>query len=285
MQLLQTIFVTGATGNQGGAVARNLITKGFTVKALTRKASSDKAKKLTSLNIDVVEGDLDDPGTFRHYLDDVDGLFSVHDYSQGTQKEIKQGIALADAAKAAGIGHIVYSSVIGADEKTGIPHWESKNVIEQHVKSTGLSHTILRPASLYENYLIPQVRSRLMKGKLASPVNRGAIQQFISSEDVGKIASSVFMNPDVYNGKTITIAAEQMTLDEAAAIFTKTLGRPIQYQKVPGLIARLIMGRDLYKMFDYINKNDAVFLKDLAGFRKEHPHMMGLEQWIRLCFK
>jgi uncharacterized protein YbjT (DUF2867 family) len=285
MQNAATIFVTGATGNQGGAVARSLMNNGFKVKALTRNSSSAPARNLKSLNVEIIQGDLNNTDTYRDYIKNVDGIFSVLTHENGINKEIKQGIDLANLAKEYGIKHFVYSSVTGADQDTGIPHWESKFKIENHIRQINLPYTIVRPASLFENFLIPQVRSRILKGKLASPVNKNVVQQFISSKDIGEISADIFMKPDKYSGRTVTIAAEEMDMAKVAGIFSEALGKEIKYQKLPGLITRLVMGKDLYKMFKWVNENDAVFLKDLDAFKKEYPHLTGLKEWIQRNFK
>ena len=105
----KTIFVTGATGNQGGAVVRNLLQQGYTVKALTRNKDSTKAAVLNDQGIDIIEGNLDDPSTYSHHLKGVDGVFSVIDFKQGTVRETRQGIDLADSARVNGINLFLYS--------------------------------------------------------------------------------------------------------------------------------------------------------------------------------
>jgi uncharacterized protein YbjT (DUF2867 family) len=285
MQNTNTIFLTGATGNQGGAVARNLIEKGFRVRFLTRNPGSARAQNLIGLGAEAVQGDLNESGSYKKKMEGVDGVFSVLPPEFGIDKEKKQGIDLANLAKEYGVRHLVYSSVVGADLHTGIPHWESKFQIENHIKQIGQPFTILRPSSLYENYLIPQVRSRLLKGKLVSPVLKNKVQQFISAHDIGKIVTLIFSNKDKYFGKTITIASEQMDLEQAAKIFSETLGKKIEYQHLPMFITRLAMGKSLYKMFKWVNENDAVFIKDLKGFKNEYPNLIGLKEWIKLYFK
>jgi uncharacterized protein YbjT (DUF2867 family) len=275
----KTIFVTGATGNQGGAVARNLIRNGFHVKALTRNPSSKRGIELKNLNVEIVKGDLNDPETFRVHLQNVDGIFSVQTFFDGIAKEIKQGCQLIDLAKEFAIPHFVYTSVSGADLKTGIPHWESKNEIEQHLKMSGIPFTIVRPSSLFENFLIPEVHSRIMKGKLVSPVGGKVIQQFTCAADVGDLVLKIFNEPATYKGETITLASQEMNLETAAEMFTKELDRRIVYSKLPMLITRLVMGRDLYKMFKWVNENGGVFPKD----PKQHNPLLktGLSTWIQ----
>jgi uncharacterized protein YbjT (DUF2867 family) len=280
----KTFFVTGATGNQGGAVAKNLLANGFNVKALTRDPDSLKAKDLKELNAEVIKGDLDNPDSFGMHLQNVDGIFSVQTFENGIKKEISQGVALADLARQYGTSHFIYSSVVGSDQHTGIPHWESKFIIENHIKNIGLPYTILRPSSLYENFLIPQVKSRILKGKLVTPATGDAVQQFISAEDIGKISTKIFLNKDLYINKTLVLAAEEMNMEQVASVFSEALERKIDYNKLPAFITRVVMGNDLYKMFTWINKNDAVFLKDINAFKKEFSHLLDLKTWIRRQF-
>jgi len=284
MNNLNTIFVTGATGNQGGAVARWLINNGYRIKVLTRNPYSPRAQHLRKLKAEIIQGDLNDPKKFRGHLRGVDGLFSVQTFFDGVQKEIKQGCQLVDLAKEYNISHFLYSSVSGADLQTGIPHWESKFKVESYLKSSGLNFTIIRPCSLFENFLIPQVHQRLLKGKLVSPVNGDVVQQFIAAGDIGRLSLRIFADVKKYNGTTITLASEQMNLEHAASIFSDELGKRIEYQKLPMIITRLVMGKKLYNMFKWINENNAVFIKDLNGLKKEYPDMMTLRDWIKINF-
>ncbi|MGZ8558716.1 MAG: NmrA/HSCARG family protein [Chitinophagaceae bacterium] len=281
----KTIFVTGATGKQGGAVVRNLLRHGFNVKALTRNKDSSAAQLLKQKDVDLIQGNLDNTATYSHHLKDADAVFCVLDFTKGAEKEIRQGIDFVNMAKEYGVKHFLYSSVVGADGHTGIPHWESKFQIENHIKQTGLSYTIIRPSSFYENFLIPQVKSRLVKGKLVVPTHKNKVQQYISTEDIGKISAAIFINPEKYLGKTLNFAAEQLDGLQVAATFSKVWGKPIGYQQLPWIITRLAMGKDLYKMFSWINKNDAVFVKDLDAFKKEFPGLLSLEEWIKIYFK
>ncbi len=282
--MIKTIFVTGATGNQGGAVLRYLVSSGFRVKALLRNPSSEAGKKLVQPNVDIISGDLNDPQTYQHHLDQVDAVFCNLSFKHGVEKELNQGINLVNSAKEKKVKHFLYSSVIGCDANTGIPHWESKFKIENHLKASGMDFTIIRPTSLYENLLIPEVSKRIKKGKLVLPTNGDKEQQFISADDIGKISTAIFSDPGKYAGKTITVAAEQMNGTQLAAVLSKALGKTITYQKLPMIITRLVMGKDLAKMFRWINENDALFVKDVPAIRNEFPGMLSLEDWVKTRF-
>ncbi len=279
------IFVTGATGNQGGAVAWHLLQRGFHVKALTRTAGSAKARKLQEQNVELVEGDLNEPASYRDQLKGAYGVFSVQTFAHGVDREVRQGIQLANQAAEIGVTHFVYSSVAGADRRTGVPHWDSKLQIEDRVRQLAMPHSIIRPTALFENFLIPQVKSRIAANKLSSPLHANTVQQLLAADDVGRLVAEMFAQPDKYLGKTITPAAEELTTQQIAALFSETLKRLIVHQKLPMLVVRLFMGKALYKMFDYINSNDCRFVDDVEGFKRDYPGMTSLRSWIAQHFQ
>ena len=279
------IFVTGATGKQGGAVAGKLADLGFTVKALCRQPDSVNAQNLRKQNMEIVQGDLNDISSFEGHLKKAYGVFSVQTFEHGIEKEIKQGTALATLAKKFDVRHFLYSSVALADANTGIPHFESKFQIENHIKNIGLPYTILRPASFYENFLLPQVRSRILKGKLVSPLNRNTVQPYIAVEDIGKIGAEIFHSPEKYIGRTITVATAQMEMQAVASVFSEVLGKEMKYEKLPSIIAWLAMSKDLRKMFKWVNENHFHLDEAVDSTRKEFADLLTLRGWIGINFK
>lgn len=280
MDSRKVIFVTGATGNQGSGTAIDLAEKGFSVIALVRKIDSPNTKKLVHPGIRLVEGDLDNPLSYSQHLKNIDGAFALFTYLKGTKKEIEQAHSFIDAAKEMKVPFLLYSSVIGADSNSGIPHWESKNNIEQYIKSSGIPFTIIRPASLYQNFLIPDVRKRIVKGNLVMPVRKDKVQQFIGAEDIGKISTQIFLNPEKFIGRTLTVAADEMDMQSAAATFSDVLGKQIKYSKLPGLLTRIFMGKDLHTMFNYVNDNDVCYVKDMKTVKSEFPFLTPMREWI-----
>ncbi|MGO2994407.1 MAG: NmrA family NAD(P)-binding protein, partial [Brachybacterium alimentarium] len=138
MTHLGTIAVYGATGQQGGAVLDALLAKGASVRALVRNPSSDRAQALAQRGVELVQADADEPASLVPALDGVKALFFMTTppggvQTEDTEGETRQGIALADAAKQAGVPHVVYSSVGGAERETGVPHFESKRRVEEHL--------------------------------------------------------------------------------------------------------------------------------------------------------
>ena len=281
----KTILVTGGTGNQGGAVARCLSQKGFTVKVLTRNPESPKALALKNMNIELIKGDLNDPQTYLGVLQDVYGVFSVQTFMNGVDKEIKQGTSLAESAMEAGVKHFVYSSASGAEMNSGVPQFESKMLIEKQIQKLGLPYTIIRPASFYENFLIPQVRNAILKGNLLQSISKETVLQYISVDDIGKAVSVIFENPAGYMGKELTIAAEQMSVEEVTRVFSETLGRSITYKSVPDIITRIFMGKNLYRMFKWVDAHSAPSVKIVESTKKQFPDIVSLKDWIIKNFK
>ncbi len=284
MEGSKTILVTGGTGNQGGAVLRALLQQGAKVHALCRSTQSEAAKAIAELGATLLQGDLDDPESYQAHLQNIDGIFSVQAFNKNTRQEISQGCALIDAAKEAGVPHFVYASVAGADQNTGIPHFESKWEIEQHLKKSGVNHTILRPTSFYENLLNPQVKNNIHKGKLIMPLNKETTQQHISMHDIGLIGAAVLNDPQHFAYQTLTLASDQMSMQELNELFAEVLNQKMKYQKLPGLITRLAMGKDLHKMFKWMDHNEFTFA-DVEKLRNTFGEMTNMKTWIQQNFQ
>lgn len=146
MSPTKTVLVTGATGAQGGALAHLLLQRGHTVLALTRHGDAARATALEAQGAEVVVGDFDDPVSLRTAASGADAVFAMATpFETGTDDETRHGRNVIDAARTAGAGHLVSSSVASADQNTGVPHFESKFLIEKYLTESGLPHTILAP--------------------------------------------------------------------------------------------------------------------------------------------
>ena len=277
----KTVLVTGATGRQGGAAVRHLLPKGWRLRALTRNPDGAAARGLASQGIEVVAGDLEDAGSLGPALRGVYGVYSVQDFwAVGARREVLQGKNLADAARKAAVEHFVYSSVGGAERNSGIDHWESKWEIENHIRKLGLKATMLRPVAFMENYYVDQVEIALLKGKLMDPIPGDKPYQTIAADDIGAFAALAFERPKQFIGLELEIAGSELTNLEAAGVFSRVLGKPVKFQKLPMPMVRLVLGKEFYQMFRWFN--DAGFRANIPELRRNYPEvrLQTLEQWL-----
>ena len=275
------ILVTGATGNQGGAVARSLLSSRWTVRAFTRDPSKPAARVLAEKGAQVVKGDLNDRASIDQALKGVYGVFSVQTFrEQGTAGEMLQGKTLADAAKAAGIKHFVYSSVGSADHNTGIPHFESKWEIEQYIRTLGLPATIFRPVFYMYNFnsSMFNLRQSILGGTLSLAIRPDKTLQMLAAEDLGVFVNISFEKPDDFIGKAIELAGDEMTMQQTAEVFTRVMGRPVRFIEMPLEQVRSV-SQEIFLMFQWFN--DKGYQVNIPALRTMHPKLMTLETWLR----
>src|SRR5208337_758793 len=234
MSTKRSVLVTGATGQQGGAVARALLSRGHRVKALTRKPDSDSARKLMSEGADLVTGDLGDAATVLNAASGVDAMYLMgNSYESGTEEETRQGIIAAEAAKVAGVGHLIYSSVADANKKTGIPHFESKYIVEKHVAGLGIPYTISAPVAFMENIVAPWSIGLLRQGTYAFAMPPKRVLQLVALADIGAFVAALAERRERVFGKRFDLAGDELSGEEQAKILSQAIGRPINYQQIP----------------------------------------------------
>jgi uncharacterized protein YbjT (DUF2867 family) len=229
----EIVAVAGATGRQGGAVARNLLAAGYRVRALTRKPGGDAARALAARGAELAELDFDDAGSVERGLAGAWGAFAVQNPWEpgvGVEREERQGKAFAERARAQGVQCFVYSSVGSAHRRTGIPHFESKWRVEETVRGLGFpAHVILRPVFFMENVLAPSFG--VARGKLVLAVAPTTRIQMLAAEDLGRFAALAFDRHRELGGRAIDIAGDELTLPEAAAILTEVLGTKVEFER------------------------------------------------------
>lgn len=278
----KTVLITGATGRQGGAVIRYMLPIGWRLRALVFKADNATVEKLTEQGLDVVRGDLEDLASLERAVRGVYGVYSVQDFwSVGTKREVRQGKNIADAAKRAGVEHFVYSSAGGAERNSGIDHFESKWEIENYIRKLGLPATMIRPVAFMENYYIDQVEIGILKGKLSDPIRADKPYQTIAAGDIGAFAALAFERPKEFIGEAVEIAGSELTNPEAAQVFSRVLGKPVKFQKLPMPMVRLFLGKEFYQMFRWFNQSG--FKANIPELRRKYPeiHFQTLEEWLR----
>ncbi|WP_328619600.1 NmrA/HSCARG family protein [Streptomyces sp. NBC_00354] len=266
-----TVAVTGATGAQGGATARALLSSGHHVRALTRHPDSPAANALHGLGADVRHADFDDRASLDAALAGADSLFAVTTpFGTDTATETRQGKALVDAASTAGLGHVVLTSAAHADRDTGVPHYESKRLIEQHLLATGLPWTVIAPAAFMDNYASGWTLDGLCDGTFAWPMPADRPLTLIPADDIGAFAALALRRRDEFTGRRIDIASDERTPGQIAEILAAATGRPIAHQEVPLAYVRT-RSADLAAMFEYFTTSGLDV--DVAGLHRDYPEV------------
>ena len=249
---VKKFFVTGATGQQGGSVARNLIEQGQHIRILTRNAA--KAESLKTQGAEIVVGDLTDRSVLKEALTGVDGVFGMTTpFEGGMEAEVQQGKTLADVAKDVNVKHFVFTSVGGADKNSGIPHFETKWKVEQHIHQIGLSATILRPTFFMDNFGTI-LREGILQGTLTLPMRPDTKLQMIAVNDIGQFGAAALLRPNEFMDQAIELAGDELTMLEAVAHLSQALNRSVAFQQLPDDQAEAAMGFDMAAMFRWFNE-------------------------------
>ncbi|MCJ1258579.1 hypothetical protein MMC24_006412 [Lignoscripta atroalba] len=289
----QSFLITGATGKQGGAVIKALLAhpkfsaSNSKIYAVTRNPSSPSAAALAakSPSIKLISGDLNNPtAMFKSIAAPVWGVFSVQ---LPGSKEVQQGNGLIDAAVANNVKHFVYTSVdrhgdASKDNPTDVPHFITKHAIEKHLMekaaaSNGeMTYTILRPVFFVDNI------TNDMIGKVIATAWRNAVDnkklQVIATTDVGFFGAAAFLEPETYRNKAISLAGDELTFEEADAIFQKITGKPIP--TTFGILPWMVLAsmKEMGNMFKFFRT--VGFGADLGELRKINPGLKTFEQYV-----
>lgn len=272
------ILVTGATGNQGGAIARLLLADGYQVRAMTRDPQGDKAKALAALGAQVVKGELDDPQSLERALSGAWGAYAVQSNLAGVAREEEQGMRFAEIARRTGIGHFVYSSVGSADRSTDIPHFDNKWRVEGKIRSLAFpSYTILRPVFFMENFLSPWLKPAILEGKLRLALAPETRLQLIALEDIGKFGALAFQQHERMNGVEVDIAGDERTMPETADIIGKAMDKKVVFERTPIEEVRKASG-DLAAMFEWFDR--VGYDVDIGALQKNYGvKLLTLSEW------
>lgn len=277
------IVVFGGTGRQGGAVARELLRRGRSVRAVVRDPAAERARALGDAGAELVRGDMEDAASLDEALRGAYGVYSVQTFAgpDGVEGEVRQGRAVADAASRAAVPHFVYSSVGGAERDSGVPHFESKRRVERHIEELGLPATVLRPVFFMDNFEgmgpVP-----LAEGEeelvLTLALEPGVPLQMIAVEDIGVFAADAFEDPEGHLGRRVEIAGDELTGAQMADIFSEIAGRPVRFASQP--VAELRAGsEEMALMFEWFNRHG--YQADIPALKEAHPELITLEAWLR----
>jgi uncharacterized protein YbjT (DUF2867 family) len=279
----RTIAVLGATGQQGGSVTAALLATGWTVRAVVRDPSGERARLLASAGAEIALGDFADPHSLRAAFAGVHGIFSVQPSSgqPGTglshDDEVRYGTIVADAAQHSDVAHLVYSSMIAAGPTpTGVSHFDVKSRIEEHVRSLDTVSTIVRPATFMELLLTPG--TGLDRGELTFLMRPDQVMQLIAVRDIGRVVAQVFDAPEQFADRTIEIAGDALTGNAIAGQLAHAAGRPITYNRVP----QAVLDQDdvLARSAALVDDGRLAGSADLVELRATFPFLLRFDRWL-----
>jgi len=266
------VLVAGATGRQGAAVVNELMGRGYRIRALTRKPSSDAAQALAARGIDVVKGDYGDIPSLDAALKGVDKLFF---YSGFSRNELEEGLNVLDAAARADVKHIVYSSGAAAEPVKGVPG--PKTDIELAIVTGDVPYTVFRPVAFMENYAGQQ--KRIARDGIKDSRQLDRMLHFISIPDIGFFVAEAFDSPKSWQNVAINIASDEMTVAELVEVFSEVMEQPIAYTRVPldeYLESFPKILRPLFRWYDEVG-----YEADVPDFRARYPQLQTLEGYMR----
>jgi uncharacterized protein YbjT (DUF2867 family) len=287
----KTIIVTGATGQVGTATVRQLLQKGFTVKALVRDVHTEKAQALALAGAELVTGDMNDIASLKAAFKGGYGVVSIQPQrisdtvaTPGApagftdEDQVRYGQLVADAAHASNIQHFIYCSVAGV-QHTGLRIFDMKREGEAYIRKTGLPFTMLRPFNFMENYFGGWGNwAKEGNGQLPSPIAPQVKEHLVATEDIGAFAAIAFTQPENFIGKAIELAGDAQTVSDTAACISRLSGREVTYINIPAAALQQIDER-LAEAVEWLNS--AELSVDIAALKQLHPGLLTFESWLQ----
>ncbi len=299
------IAVVGATGAQGGGLVRAILADpsgGFAARAITRDVNSDKAKALREAGAEVVAANVDDTESVRKAFEGAYGAYCVTFYWDhfSPERELAQAQALANAAKAAGVRHAVWSTLEDTRRwlplednrmptlmgKYKVPHFDTKGEAEHFFTNAGVPTTMLLTSFYWDNFITFGMGPKKgPDGKLMLAIPMGDKKlPGIAAEDIGRCAYGVLKDP-LLIGKTVGIAGQHLTGAEMAAGMSKALGVEIGYYAVPFDVYRAFGfpgADDIGNMFQFKHDFNEIFCgaRSVEESRKLNPALQSYDQWL-----
>ncbi len=275
------ILVFGATGQQGGSVARALINKGWPVRVMVRNPSSPASLALRDAGAELVAGNFDDIEVMRGAMTGAYGVFSVQPSSPGgtvtDDDEVRYGKTIASLASECGVQHLVYSSG-GAvsDRPTGVAHFDTKAEIERHIHTLPIVSTIVRPATFMDLLVMPGFG--LDEGQFHFFMQPDGAMQVLAVEDIGKIVAAIYAQPERFKGKIFEIASDVVTGLQLQELFSAAAGRLITYSRFSDAV--LTANPFLQKLTALADDGRLVGHASLEEMRQLNPQLQSFESWL-----
>jgi len=301
------IAVLGATGAQGGGLVRSILADksgDFTARALTRDVNSDKAKALADIGAEVVAVDIDNYESLKKAFEGAYGVFAVTFFWEhfSPAKENAQAESIAKAAKAAGVKHIIWSTLEDTrnwvplsdnrmpslgDGKYKVPHFDGKGESNKYFTEQNLPVTFLLTSFYWDNFIYFGMGPKKgPDGKLAITIPMGDKKlPGIAAADIGKSAFGIFKKGNEFIGKTVGISGGHLTGKQMADSFTKALGQEVVYNAVPFDVFRSFGfpgADDLGNMFQFKHDFEDYFcgVRSIDFSKSINPSLQSFDQWL-----
>ncbi|MGX9890928.1 NmrA family NAD(P)-binding protein [Streptomyces sp. NPDC002276] len=277
------VVVTGATGRQGGATARRLLAAGRPVRALVRDTAALAAKALETAGAELVRGDFDDPSSLLAALEGAAALFAVPPAVFGpagadAEREAVRGRALIDAAAAVGIEHVVFTGIASTPGRPGGS--EAKQRIEDHLRERIRTVTVLRPVRFMSNYLgsTPIGVDGIAHGLHRHVFPPDEPAQIIAVEDIAEFAALAFDQPDRFAGRSLELAGDAPTPNEAVAAISEATGVTVRYEQVTHAEAVALNPAMAEARERWVSGSR--WHADIEALRVIHPGLRTLADWL-----
>jgi uncharacterized protein YbjT (DUF2867 family) len=269
------ILAAGASGRLR-PVIDELLARGHEVRVTARAPEAPAARELASRGARIVRADLDDPASLRAAARGTDVVFAAGSPHQaGPDGEARHGINVAEAAAAAGAGHLLFASGAGAEQPTGVPVLDAKHAVERRIHELGIPHTILAPVYFMENAFNPWNTAALAAGRFPLALAPDRPLQQIAIDDVAAVAVSVIESRNAFAGQRIELAADEITGEHAAAVLSRLTGHSFAFQQV----ARDGLPDGMRLLFDWLDRAGARV--DIPALRRRFPEVRWhtFERW------
>lgn len=283
------VLIFGATGNIGGAAARELLQRGWQVRAVTRNPAGKKAQALAELGAEVVKADMEDRKSLEAVFDGMKRVVSIQNWTVcGVEGEVRQGKLVAEVARSARVEHLVYGSGGIGKPDTGIPHFDSKLEVEAYMRKLDLPFSAIRPGPFMElmtqKDFFPALGTWGAEPKI---VGWDTPKPWVAVRDIGKAAANIFSDPDTWVGREVDLIGDVKSLAQCQAVFKAVVGKkPFRVPLPLGLFGKMA-GNELLVMWQWIadwarESGEAKFWEMVETSREVCPDLLDVDSWLKL---
>jgi uncharacterized protein YbjT (DUF2867 family) len=289
MKTGKKVLVFGATGNIGGAAARELLQRGWQVRAVTRSPNGKKAQALAALGAELIQADMDDSQSLEAAFDGMKRVLSVQNWTtSGIAGEVRQGKEVANAASAAQVEHLVFGSAGTGDADTGLPHFDSKLEVEAYMRKLDLPFSTIRPGPFMELMTQKEFYPAMgVWGAEPKVVGWDTLKPWVAVQDIGKAAANIFSDPDSWLGREIELYGDIKSLAQCRDAFVNITGKRPARIPIPVGLMRKMAGKELILMWQWIKKwsdeqGPQWFMEKVRTARELVPGLLDVESWLKL---